>query len=100
MDTVRYGYRPDIYHDMTVKEAFEQSAGWVYLELAKQIGRERYKTYLAKCQYGNGNLSETGVDFWNFGPFAISPQNQIRFLKALYEINCLLPGKTWPLSSD
>nr|WP_265714840.1 MULTISPECIES: hypothetical protein [Sphingobacterium] len=26
-DTVKYGYRPDIYRDITVKEAFEVSAG-------------------------------------------------------------------------
>ena len=85
VDTALYGYRPEIYHDMTVREAFEQSAGWVYIELAKKIGRDHYRQYLNKCRYGNGNLSEKGVDFWNFGPFAISPNNQITFLKALYE---------------
>ena len=85
VDTARYGYRPEIYHDMTVKEAFEQSAGWVYIELAKKIGRARYRQYLTKCRYGNGNLSEKGVDFWNFGPFAVSPKNQINFLTALYD---------------
>ena len=30
-DTVKYGYRPDIYHDMSLKEAFKRSAGWVYV---------------------------------------------------------------------
>ena len=85
VDTVLYGYRPEIYHDMSIREAFEQSAGWVYIELARKIGRNRYRQYLSKCQYGNGNLSEKGVDFWNFGSFAISPKNQITFLKALYE---------------
>lgn len=85
IDTARYSYRPEIYHDMTVKEAFEKSAGWVYIELAKKIGRDRYEQYLSKCQYGNGNLSQKDVDFWNFGPFAISPKNQITFLTALYD---------------
>ncbi len=85
VDTVLYGYRPEIYHDMTIKEAFEQSAGWVYIELAKKIGRDRYRQYLTKRDYGNGNLSEKGVDFWNFGSFAISPQNQVAFLKDLYD---------------
>ena len=85
VDTVLYGYRPDIYHDMTVKEAFQESAGWVYIELAKRIGKVRYQHYLNECHYGNGDLSERGVDFWNFGSFAVSPANQITFLKALYE---------------
>lgn len=43
VDTVKYGYRPEIYRDMTVKEAFEVSAGWVFIELAKKIGRENYQ---------------------------------------------------------
>ncbi len=85
VDTVLYGYRPEIYRDMTVQEAFKESAGWVYIELAKKIGRDRYRFYLNKCHYGNMNLSESGVDFWNFGPFAVSPVNQVEFVKALYE---------------
>lgn len=84
-DTTRYGYRPDIYKDMSVKEAFEVSAGWVFIELAKRIGREKYRYYLSKCNYGNGDLSEKDADFWNFGPFAISPRNQVEFLIKVYK---------------
>ncbi len=84
-DTIKYGYRPEIYHDMSVKEAFEVSAGWVFIELAKKIGRQEYKKYLAACNYGNLNLSERNDDFWNFGDFAISPLNQAAFIKNLYE---------------
>src|SRR5688500_7858276 len=39
-DTVLYGYRPEIYKDMTMKEAFEVSAGWVYIEFAKRMKRK------------------------------------------------------------
>ncbi len=85
VDTVLYGYRPDIYHDMTIDEAFKKSAGWVYIELAKKIGKARYRQYLTECRYGNGNLSEKDADFWNFGAFAVSPVNQVSFLKALYD---------------
>lgn len=84
-DTTLYGYRPEIYKDMTVKEAFEVSAGWVFIELAKKIGKERYKHYLKLCQYGNHNLSQKDDDFWNFGAFAISPVNQIEFLVKVHE---------------
>jgi beta-lactamase class D len=85
IDTVKYGYRPDIYHDMTVKEAFEVSAGWVFVELAKKIGRENYSHFLKACNYGNQNLSEPDVDFWNFGELGISPVNQVIFVRKLYE---------------
>jgi beta-lactamase class D len=84
-DTAKYGYRPDIYHNMSVKEAFELSAGWVFIELAEKIGRERYKKYLELCNYGNLIIPEEGTDFWNFGKMAISPVNQIGFLIKVYE---------------
>ena len=84
-DTVKYGYRPEIYHDMSVKEAFELSAGWVFVELAKKMGKDTYKKYLTESKYGNNNWTQTEADFWNFGDFAISPKNQVEFLHALYE---------------
>ncbi len=84
-DTVLYGYRPEIYKDMSVKEAFEVSAGWVFIELAKKIGRQRYARYLKQCEYGNLDLSYTADDFWNFGPMKISPMNQVNFLIRVYE---------------
>lgn len=84
-DTLKYDYRPNIYHDITVKEAFEVSAGWAFIELAKKIGKDNYKKYLTLCHYGNINLSQTDPDFWNFGAFGISPINQVEFLKKLYE---------------
>ncbi|MEQ8336186.1 MAG: penicillin-binding transpeptidase domain-containing protein [Cyclobacteriaceae bacterium] len=84
-DTVKYGYRPDIYHDMSIKAAFRLSAGWVYVELAKKIGKETYRQYLTDCQYGNVDLSVDDDDFWNFGHFTISPANQIEILKGVYE---------------
>ncbi|WP_409590537.1 penicillin-binding transpeptidase domain-containing protein [Sphingobacterium sp.] len=83
-DTVKYGYRPDIYRDMTVKEAFEKSAGWVFVELAKKIGKKNYQHYLTLAGYGNADLNETDPDFWNFGNFGISPYNQLEFLRKLY----------------
>ncbi|ULQ56954.1 penicillin binding protein transpeptidase domain-containing protein [Flavihumibacter rivuli] len=91
-DTVKYGYRPDIYHDMSVKEAFQVSAGWVFVELAKKIGKETYKKYLTQCHYGNLDLSNKDDDFWNFGAFGISPINQVSFVKNLYYEN--LPFRT------
>lgn len=71
--------------DTDLKNAYKNSIIWYYVELAKRIGRKDYKRYLAACGYGNGNLSETGDDFWNYGAFAVSPINQIEFLKSFYE---------------
>ncbi|AHM60746.1 beta-lactamase [Flammeovirgaceae bacterium 311] len=84
-DTTLYGYRPDIYRDMTVKEAFEVSAVWAFLDLANRIGKDKYAQYLRASGYGNGNIREAGEDFWNFGTFGISPVNQVQFMKNVYE---------------
>ena len=84
-DTTLYGYRPEIYRDMTVREAFEVSAVWVFMELAKKIGRERYRHYLKACDYGNQDLSVVGDDFWNIGTFGVSPFNQVNFLRSVHE---------------
>lgn len=85
VDTVKYGYRPETYHDMSVKEAFEVSAVWVFLNLAEKIGRDNYRKFLQRCNYGNYDLSQIDPDFWNFGKFAVSPLNQTIFIKDLYE---------------
>lgn len=47
------------------------------------------RKYLAKCSYGNNDLSQAEVDFWNFGNFAISPENQVAFLKTFMKRSCL-----------
>lgn len=87
MDTVKYGFRPETYRNMTVMEAFEFSSVWVFTEIAEKIGREIYSHYFKLCNYGNNNLSEPDTDFWNFGPFGISPLNQVQFIRNLYEGN-------------
>lgn len=84
-DTVKYGYRPGIYRDMSMDEAFKASAGWAYIELARKIGKEKYREYLTACNYGNNDLSIDDPDFWNYGDFAVSPVNQIKMLIGIYE---------------
>lgn len=84
-DTVKYGFRPETYRDMTVKEAFEISVIWVFTDLAQKIGRERYSYYLKACNYGNQKLTEQDVDFWNFGELGISPVHQVMFIRNLFE---------------
>jgi beta-lactamase class D len=71
--------------DTDLMGAYKHSVIWVYEEIAGRVGRETYKEVFAECNYGNGNLSEQGIDFWNYGEFAIKPINQIDFLIRLYE---------------
>jgi beta-lactamase class D len=99
-DTVKYGYRPDIYHDMSLKEAFKVSAGWVYVELAKRIGKDTYKEFLTKSNYGNADVTINDADFWNFGNLAISPANQIEILIGVYEETLPFSKKSFKILKD
>lgn len=75
--------------DSDLKTAYKNSTVWFYVELAKRIGRTKYIDVLNKINYGNGDLSEEGIDFWNYGNFKVTPIQQILFLKNLYD--CSLP---------
>jgi len=99
-DTVKYGHRPNIYHSMSMKEAFQLSAGWVYIELAKKIGKENYHNYLKQIGYGNLDLSIDDHDFWNFGNLAISPSNQIDVLVGIYEETFPFSSKSYKILKD
>ncbi|HEY0667747.1 MAG TPA: penicillin-binding transpeptidase domain-containing protein [Sphingobacteriaceae bacterium] len=78
--------------DTDLRSAYKNSTIWFYVELAKRIGRKKYRSYLKKSGYGNGDFSEKGTDFWNYGEFGISPMNQINFLVCLYEGNLPFSG--------
>lgn len=80
--------------DTDLTSAYKNSTIWFYEEVAKRVGRERYREVLPQLKYGNGNLSQVGTDFWNYGAFAITPINQIEFLVKLYENRLPFSQKT------
>lgn len=82
--------------DTDMEKAFQNSTVWFYVEMAKRIGLQSYARYLSACRYGNGQI-HTGKnnDFWNYGKFGITPENQITFLKDLYEENLPFSARTY-----
>lgn len=83
-----FGAKMDVWNkDTDLKTAYRNSTIWFYVEMAKRVGRNKYKKYLKECGYGNLNFSEKGTDFWNLGEHGITPKNQIEFLVKLYENN-------------
>lgn len=70
--------------DHDLKTAFKNSTVWYYQELARRVGGKQMKTWLDKANYGNADTSG-GIDaFWLTGGLRISPEQQIDFLKRLY----------------
>ena len=85
-------YRPTVAEwnrDLNMKEAFRLSAVWFYQVLARRVGHEKMQTYVSKANYGNQNIgSPEDIDtFWLTGKLRISPQEEIEFLRRLYNNN-------------
>jgi beta-lactamase class D len=70
-------------HDQDLRSAVRNSAVWVFERFASEIGRDKEAAYMRKIPYGNA-LSSGAEPFWVDGDLAISPQEQIVFLRHLY----------------
>lgn len=69
-------------HDL--KTAFRNSTVWYYQELARRVGGQQMKYWLDNANYGNADTSG-GIDkFWLTGGLRITPEEEIDFLKRLY----------------
>ena len=60
------------------------SAVPVFREIAKRVGIDQMRGWLARLDYGNKTVGKTISDFWLDGPLKISAFEQIRFLIGLH----------------
>lgn len=70
--------------DQTLRTSMKYSCVWVYINFAKQIGIEKYRKYLHRFAYGNNNLTGPADLFWLEGPFSITANQQVGFLRKFY----------------
>ena len=86
--------------DHSLQTAFQVSAVWYYQEVARRIGEKRMRAYLTKFGYGNQDIGG-GIDqFWLTGQLAISPEEQVTFLKKLYHNKLPLARRTMDTVKD
>jgi len=71
--------------DQTLQSAISISCVWCYQKFAKEIGNNKYLTYLKKMHYGNEQTGSNVSTFWLNGDIKISAIEQINFLKKLYK---------------
>jgi beta-lactamase class D len=71
--------------DHTLKTAIQNSVVWYYQELARRVGQERMQHYVDAAGYGNQDISGRIDTFWLEGGLRISAEEQVGFLKRLYE---------------
>lgn len=70
--------------NQTLKTAIKYSCIWVYIGFAEQVGIKKYQDYMNSFNYGNKNLTGPPTRFWLTGPFRISANQQIDFLRKFY----------------
>ncbi len=82
-EVVPYGGKPQFIkaweRDMPLKEALPASNVPVYQEIARRVGLERYREWLAKFDYGNRETGSVVDRFWLDGPLLISAVEEARF---------------------
>ncbi|MEF8699445.1 MAG: class D beta-lactamase [Candidatus Accumulibacter sp. UW20] len=76
---------PDWNKDQTLASAFKVSCVWCYQEIAKRVGADAYKRYIALAKYGT--LAETfdTTTFWLDGSLTVSAIEQVTLLKRIYQ---------------
>lgn len=71
--------------DQDMATAIKNSTVWYYQEIARRIGEKRMQEWITRERYGNMDISG-GIDqFWLSGGLRISQEEQIEFLRRLYE---------------
>jgi len=82
-DGVKRGFEPHN-RDQNLRSAIRNSALWVYVNFANELGEEKARSYLKKIDYGNVDPSTVNGAYWVGGKLAISASEQVAFLKKLY----------------
>ncbi len=73
--------------DLNMREAFKISAVWFYQVLARRVGYDPMKKWVTQVGYGNQQIGDKDdIDrFWLNGKLQITPEEQIQFLRRLYQ---------------
>lgn len=81
--------------DLIFRDAFHYSCVPCYQGIARGIGVERMREYLAKFNYGNMAVDSSTIDiFWLEGSSAISQYQQIDFLDRFYRSELPISGRS------
>lgn len=72
---------PSWNQDHTLASAFAASSVPYYQELARRIGLPRMREAVARFHYGNAEIGDSVDTFWLGLPLAISPLEQLAFLR-------------------
>lgn len=79
--------------DQTLRSAFSASCVWYFQTLATRIGLKRYQEMLPNAGYGNSDVTGGVTRFWLESSLAISPDEQVHFLRRLHARQLIFSDK-------
>ena len=90
--------------DFDLRSAFKASSLWYYQAMARRGGLATQRRFVEQFRYGNadvsGGLDTTGQPFWVDGTLRISADEQVEFLRRLYEGKLGLSERTTALTRE
>jgi len=86
-DEINHGDYPNWNQDQTPKSWLQNSTVWVSQLITPQIGINKIKKYLSLFSYGNQDMSGGITKAWLSSTLKISAQEQLNFLKNLWQGN-------------
>lgn len=69
--------------DHSLRSGMAVSAVWLYQEVARAVGTERYGAAFAREPFGTGAVDDALTTFWLTGPLAVSADEQVAFFDRL-----------------
>jgi beta-lactamase class D len=103
-EIIPYGGKPQPFKtwekDMSMREAIAASNVPIYQEIARRVGLERYRQWLARLDYGNREPGSALETFWLDGPLEISALEQVRFIDALAQQRLAASSRTQGIVRD
>lgn len=70
--------------NQSLRSGLKNSVVWFYQQIAEQVGKDNYKNFLYRMNYGNQDISGPLNRFWLSSTLKISADEQINFLKSFY----------------
>ena len=72
-------------HEHLAKDPYQNSTVHYYDDLTRKIGKQEIKMWMDKVPYGNADTTGGIPGFWQTGGLKITADEQIAFLRRLYE---------------
>jgi beta-lactamase class D len=86
--------------DHTLRTAIRDSAVPYYQELARRVGLVRMREWVERLKYGNRQIGDQVDQFWLNGPLAVTPLEQLEFLRKLVQARLPISARTRDIVVD